>query len=64
MDMEVRTWHMWEKTKGTTDERFRVMAGAGGKLSSPPPPNVRRNDRGRRGCQSSRLKRRGERGRR
>ncbi len=55
-EMEVSTWHIWKKSKETieetTDERFCVMAGAGGVLSSPPP--VKPNDRGGGGCQCSR----------
>lgn len=58
--MEVRTWHIWKKSKETIDERFCVMAGAGGGLGPPPPPPVKHNDRGR-GVSMLKVKRRGER---
>lgn len=37
-EMEVRTWHIWKKSKGTGDKWFCVMAKPGGRLSHPPPP--------------------------
>lgn len=51
--MEVRTWHICQKSKAAIDKRFRVMAKPGGRLSHP--PSVKHNDTGRGGgCQCSR----------
>lgn len=57
--MEVEMWHMWKKSKGAIDKRFRVMAKPGGRLSHPPP--LTHNDRGREmgGVSVLKVKRRG-----
>lgn len=44
-EMEVRTWHICQKSKAAKDKRFRVMAKPGGRFSHP--PSVKPNDTGR-----------------
>lgn len=46
-EMEVRTWHICQKSKAAIDKRFRVMPKPGGRLSHP--PSVKHNDTGRGG---------------